>query len=74
MHRLAKGAVPAGRMRPPVERTIAWLTRGKARRVPHRGTKRNQQWFTTRTAAINLQRLINLGLAHTTNGWALTTT
>ena len=55
---------------PPVERTIAWLTRGKARRVPYRGTPRNQQWLTTRTAAINLRRLINLGLAHTTTGWA----
>ena len=62
------------RYRPPVERSIAWLTRGKARRVPYRGTKRNQQWFTTRTAAINLQRLINLGVAHTTSGWTLTTT
>ena len=41
--------------RPPVERTIAWLTRTKARRVPYRGTKPNQQWLTTRTAAINLQ-------------------
>ena len=59
--------------RPPVERSIAWLTRGKARRVPYRGTKANQQWFTTRTAAINLQRLINLGVAHTNSGWALTT-
>jgi len=58
-------------LRPSVERTIAWLTRGKARRVPYRGIKRNQQWLTTRTAAINLQRLINLGLTHTTNGWAL---
>ena len=58
--------------RPSVERTIAWLTRHKARRVPYRGTKRNQQWLTTRTAAINLRRLINLGLAHTTTGWAST--
>lgn len=60
--------------RPAVERSIAWLTRHKARRVPYRGIRRNQQWLTTRTAAINLQRLINLGVAHTTNGWALTTT
>ncbi len=57
-------------LRPSVERTIAWLTRGKARRVPYRGTLRNQQWLTTPTAAINLRRLINLGLAHTTTGWA----
>lgn len=56
--------------RPPVERTIAWLTRGKARRVPYRGLTRNRCWLTTRAAAINLQRLINLGLIHTTGGWA----
>ncbi len=48
-------------LRPSVERTIAWLTRGKARRVPYRGIIPNQQWLTTRTAAINLRRLINLG-------------
>ena len=57
-------------LRPSVERTIAWLTRGKARRVPYRGITRNQQWLTTRTVAINLRRLTNLGLAHTTTGWA----
>ncbi len=57
-------------LRPSVERTIAWLTRGKARRVPYRGIIPNQQWLTTRTAAINLRRLINLGLTHTTTGWA----
>ena len=57
-------------LRPSVERTIAWLTRGKARRVPYRGITRNQQWLATRTAAINLRRLINLGLTHTTTGWA----
>ena len=60
--------------RPSVERTIAWLTRGNPRRVPYRGIKPNQQWLTTPTAAINLRRLINLGLAHTTTGWALNPT
>ena len=60
--------------RPPVERTIAWLTRGKARRVPYRGLERNRQWLTTRAAAINLQRLINLGLTHTPGGWTLNPT
>ena len=57
-------------LRPSAERTIAWLTRGKARRVPYRGIIPNQQWLATRTAAINLRRLINLGLTHTTTGWA----
>ena len=60
--------------RPPVERTIAWLTRHKARRVPYRGLIPNQQWLTTRTAAINLRRLINLGLDHHSTGWALNPT
>ena len=60
--------------RPSAERTIAWLTRGKARRVPYRGIIPNQQWLTTPTAAINLRRLINLGLTHTTTGWALNPT
>ena len=57
--------------RPSVERTIAWLTRHNPRRVPYRGTIRNQQWLTTPTAAINLQRLINLGLDHGPTGWVL---
>ncbi len=57
--------------RPLVERTIAWLTRGKARRVPYRGLTRNKQWLTTRAAAINLQRLTNLGLTHTNTRWTL---
>ena len=38
--------------------------------VPYRGLAPNQQWLTTPTAAINLQRLINLGPTHTTTGWA----
>ena len=57
-------------LRPSAERTIAWLTRHNPRRVPYRGIIPNQQWPTTPTAAINLQRLINLGLTHTTTGWA----
>ena len=45
-----------------VERSLAWLTRNKARRVPYRGTAANAQWLTTRAAAVNLTRLVNLGL------------
>ena len=52
------------RHRPMVERSIAWLTRNKARRVPYRGIAANHQWLTTRAAAVNLTRLVNLGLAH----------
>jgi IS5 family transposase len=49
--------------RPMIERTIAWLVRG-ARRLPYRGVERNRIWWSTRCAAINLQRLVNLNLTH----------
>lgn len=49
--------------RPLIERTIAWLVRG-ARRLPYRGIDRNQLWWSHRCAAINLKRLVNLGLTH----------
>ena len=52
------------RHRPMVERSIAWLTRGKARRVPYRGAAANAQWLATRAAAVNLTRLTNLGVTH----------
>ena len=51
------------RWRPMVERSLAWLVR-PGRRVAYRGTARNRIWLAHRAAAINLQRLINLGLAH----------
>ena len=50
--------------RPMVERSIAWLTRNKSRRVPYRGIAANHQWLATRAAAVNLTRLVNLGLTH----------
>jgi hypothetical protein len=59
------------RWRPMVERSIAWLVAGGNRRVPYRGLARNQQWLSVRVAAINLRRLVNLGLAPTTTGWML---
>jgi hypothetical protein len=58
------------RHRPMVERSIAWLTRGH-RRVPYRGVAKNDAWLHLRTAAINLRRLINLGLTDTGGQWAL---
>lgn len=56
--------------RPMVERTIAWLTRG-ARRVPYRGITKNDTWWRTRVAAINLRRLLALGLDHQDGAWTL---
>lgn len=51
------------RWRPMVERSLAWLVR-PGRRVAFRGVARNQIWLAHRAAAVNLQRLINLGLTH----------
>jgi hypothetical protein len=56
--------------RPMVERSIAWLTRGN-RRVPYRGIARNDHWLHHRAAAINLRRLLALGLTRQTSSWAI---
>jgi hypothetical protein len=56
--------------RPMVERSIAWLTRGN-RRLRYRGTGKNNHWLHHRVAAINLRRLITLGLNHTGTNWAI---
>jgi IS5 family transposase len=56
--------------RPMVERSISWLVRNGHRRVRYRGIKRNDTALSLRIAALNLRRLINLGLDH--NGtWVL---
>ena len=47
-----------------VERSIAWLTRGN-RRVPYRGIAKNNAWLHPRVAALNLRRLLALGLTAT---------
>jgi transposase len=56
--------------RPMVERSIAWLTRGN-RRLRYRGTTKNDHWLHHRVAALNLRRLITLGLNHTGTNWAI---
>ena len=53
---------PYRRHRPMVERSIAWLTRHGGRKVRYRGIARNRIGLAHRCAAINLRRLINLGL------------
>lgn len=60
------------RWRPMVERSIAWLVAHGNRRVRFRGVQRNQFGLTTRVAALNLRRLIGLGLQHD-GGWTLAT-
>ena len=61
------------RWRPMVERSIAWLVANGHRRVRYRGVQRNRLGLHVRAAAINLRRLLNLGLTHTTTGWSLAT-
>jgi IS5 family transposase len=58
--------------RPMVERSIAWVVARGHRRVRYRGVARNQLGLSTRVAAINLRRLINMGLDHD-GGWLLAT-
>jgi IS5 family transposase len=59
------------RWRPMVERSIAWLVAHGHRKVRYRGTDRNQMWWSTRCAAVNLKRLLALGLVRKPTGWAI---
>jgi IS5 family transposase len=56
--------------RPMVERSIAWLTRGN-RKVRYRGVAKNDHWLHHRAAALNLRRLLALGLHRDGTAWAL---
>ena len=58
------------RWRPMVERSIAWLVANGNRRVRFRGVEKNQLGLSHRIAAINLRRLVNLGLVNE-GGWQL---
>ena len=64
--------VPYRRYRPMVERSIAWLVADGHRRVSYRGLARNQLALSLRVAAINLRRLVKLGLDHR-GTWVLAT-
>ncbi len=59
--------------RPMVERSIAWLVKDHYRRVRFRGVERNQLGLSMRVAAINLRRLVNLGLTYD-GGWTMAVT
>jgi hypothetical protein len=56
-----------------VECSIAWLVRGPNRRVPYRGVEPNNAWLGLRVAALNLRRLINLGLSRDGPTWIILT-
>lgn len=59
------------RHRPMIERTIAWLVKDNNRRLRYRGIERNRLGWSHRCAAVNLKRLLALGLTHD-NGWTIT--
>jgi Transposase DDE domain/Transposase domain (DUF772) len=59
--------------RPMVERSIAWVVRGN-RTLRYRGTMKNDWWLHHRVAAINLKRLITLGLDHINGVWMVPST
>jgi IS5 family transposase len=54
-----------------VERSIAWLVANGHRRVRYRGLARNQLGLSVRVAAINLRRLVTMGLDDGAAGWML---
>jgi hypothetical protein len=57
------------RWRPMVERSIAWLVADGCRRLRYRGTDRNHIWLSVRMAAVNLRRLLALGLVRRDGVW-----
>ena len=58
--------------RPMVERSISWIVTNGHRRVRYRGVELNRAQLALRIAAINLRRLVNLGLDHDGHVWAVT--
>ncbi len=55
-----------------VERSIAWLVRRGGRKVRYRGITRNQIGLAHRCAAVNLRRLITIGIDWH-DGWTIAT-
>jgi transposase len=59
--------------RPMVERSIAWMIgpKGRCRGLRYRGITTNNAWLHRRMAALNLRRLLSLGLTRRNGTWAL---
>jgi IS5 family transposase len=58
--------------RPMAERSIAWLVAKNNRRLRYHGVERNDAWLQVRVAALNLRRLLALGLVRD-GRWVLNT-
>ena len=54
-----------------VERSIAWLVAGRNRRLRFRGHPAQRPWLHHRAAALNLRRLLTLGLTRSGGTWTL---
>ena len=59
--------------RPMAERSISWLVAKGNRRLRYRGVERNEAWAYRRVAALNLRRLVVLGLGRHGGTWVLNT-
>jgi transposase len=59
--------------RPMAERSIAWLVAKGNRRLHYRGVEKNDAWLQVRVAALNLRRLLALGLRFE-DGWTVAPT
>src|ERR1039458_2476720 len=57
--------------RPMAERSIAWLVAKGNRRLRYRGVERKEAWLNRRVAALNLRRLVVLGLTRSAGTWVL---
>ena len=56
------------------ERSIAWLVAKGNRRLRYRGIERNEAWLNRRIAALNLRKLVVLGLTRSNGAWVLAST
>lgn len=60
--------------RPMAERSISWLVAKGNRRLRYRGIERNEAWAHRRVAALNLRKLVVLGLTRRDGNWVLAST
>jgi len=60
--------------RPMVERSISWLVAKGNRRLRYRGIEKNEAWAHRRVGALNLRKLVVLGLTRHEGTWVLAAT
>ena len=53
-----------------VELTLSWLASGN-RRISYRGVAKNNAWWHNRAAAVNLKRMLALGLHQQEGAWRI---